>query len=156
MKFNYTDMTQSQRMTLINMTITSRGDGTIDQNMAKELRMMAFKSHLREKRDKLMAEEQRRREESTEALYEVDIAKHGSFCMEVCSRDCDMVENTTLARYTSLAEFKADQEEAWEWAEGPITWTHISHEDAWRFEPSQRDLIMENEWWRWISLEYKL
>jgi hypothetical protein len=55
-----------------------------------------------------------------------------------------MVENTTLARYTSLAEFRASQREAWEWAEGPITWTYISHADAWDFEPSQRDLIMEN------------
>ena len=137
-------MTPEQRMTLIHQTITNRGDGRIDQNMAKELRMMAFKSHLREKRDKLRAEEQRRAELSREALYEADIENFGSFCMIVWSRDCDMVENTTLARYTSLTDFKASQEEAWEWAEGPITWKHISHEEAWKFEPSQRDLIMDN------------
>lgn len=137
-------MTPEQRMTLIHQTITNRGDGRIDQNMAKELRMMAFKSHLREKRNKLRAEEQRRQEVATEALYEADIAKHGSFCMIVWSRDCDMCEATNLARYKTVAEFKADQESAWEWAEGPITWNHISHEEAEEFSPHQRDLIMED------------
>ena len=137
-------MTQSQRQNLIHITITGRGDGTIDENFAIELRMMAFKSILMAKQKKRRAEEQRLQELSGEDLYEADIAKHGSFCMVVWSRDCDMVENTTLSRYTSIAEFRASQREAWEWAEGPITWTHISHADAWDFEPSQRDLIMEN------------
>lgn len=137
-------MIQSQRQNLIHITITGRGDGTIDENLAIELRMMAFRDVLMAKRKRIRVEDQKRRQEATEALYEADIAKHGHFWMEVWSRDCDMFEMTRVSRYKSINEFKTSQECAWEDAEGPIKWTHISHEEAEEFPPHQRDLIMEN------------
>ena len=137
-------MTQEQRQQLINIVITGRGDGTLDQKMALNVRFMAFRDILEAKRKKERAEAQRRREEATEGLYEADIANHGHFCMVVWSRDCDMVESTYLARYKSIKELEDSKVEAIEWAEGPVTWGYISHDDANDFESSTRDLIMEN------------
>ena len=79
-----------------------------------------------------------------EAKLQADIDAHGFFCMELWSRDCDMCESTSVGKYYSVEELEKSKEEAWEWAEGPMTWTYISVADAQEFEPSFRDRIMEN------------
>ena len=112
--------------------------------MAVRLRKTAFEGPLKAFKAKRRAEAQRSAEKAAELIYEADIANHGHFCMEVWSRDCDMVESTHLGKYSTVAEFRASQEESWEWAEGPITWTYISIDEALDFKSSQRDRIMEN------------
>ena len=66
-------MIQAQRQNLIHITITGREDGTIDENLAIELRMMAFRDVLMAKRKRIRAEDQKIRQEATEALYEADL-----------------------------------------------------------------------------------
>jgi len=132
-------------MIAINAIINAKGKGNeIRPSMYKNLMKSVFSDVLRAKRIKKDAEERERRERAAEVIYESDILTHGHFCMIVWSRDCDMCESTNLSRYESVEQFYKSQENAGEWAEGPVTWTYISHEDAEDFQSSTRDLIMEN------------
>ena len=137
-------MNQADRIKMSHVIITGRGDGSLKESMAMRMRFGVFRDTLRAKQAKRREEDQRAREEAAEALYEADIANHGHFCMEVWSRDCDMYESTHLGRYKSIKELEDSKMEAGEWAEGPITWTYISPEDAAGYESSHRDRIMEN------------
>jgi hypothetical protein len=64
----------------------------INYKFYKTLLQSLFKDVLRAKQLKEALEAQERAKRSAEAIYEADIARVGFFCMEVWSRDCDMVE----------------------------------------------------------------
>jgi len=72
-----------------------------------------------------------------------DLALFGEFFIETWSRDCDMCESTSVARYTSMKEYDEAMDAVEGWAEGPVSFTHISKEDADKFEPHTRDRVME-------------
>ncbi len=98
------------------------------------------KSKEEQKKARLLAEAKKQAE--FEAKVQADIDKHGFFCMEVWSRDCDCVESTHVSKYTSLEELDQSQQDAAEWADGPMTWTYVSPLEA-DAEPTQRDRVME-------------
>jgi len=59
------------------------------------------------------------------------------------SRDCDMFESTTASVCYGRKAFEKIKEEAYEWAEGPVSWEEISKEEYEDFQPYHRDRIME-------------
>jgi hypothetical protein len=139
-------ITREQRGIAVHALITVKGsvDHDIKPSIYKGLLKSIFLDVLRAKR---MAEHLSAREiakRAAERRYEADIALVGHFCIVVWSRDCDMVETTRLVRYESVEEYYQSQEDAGDWAEGPVTWTYISIADAEDFQPHERDLIMEN------------
>jgi hypothetical protein len=138
-------MTLEQRQNLMNAIINwkDKPEG-VNHRFYKTLLKSLFADVLRAKHLQKVREDRERAKRAAEAIYEADIARVGFFCMEVWSRDCDMVESTSVSRYHSVEEYYQSQEAAGDWAEGPVTWTYMTPEEAEDFQPYQRDLIMEN------------
>ena len=64
--------------------------------------------------------------------------------VSVWSRDCDMVEGTSLSYVLAHhAAYEKWANHEYEWAEGPMSFTILTPEEAGQFEPVFRDRIGE-------------
>ena len=59
------------------------------------------------------------------------------------SRDCDMFESTNASICYGRKAYIKMQEDACDWAEGPMSWNEISKEEYEEFQPDHRDRVME-------------
>ncbi len=77
------------------------------------------------------------------------LRQYGWIYASVWSRDCDMCESTSVFKTQSLKKYNKRIQDAYEWAEGPVSFNIISKEeyDAFKKPGNQlgrtRDRIME-------------